>query len=86
MRRDAAPKGAALVQSLPDEPHVAEPQVAEAAVNQLRRRARGLGAEVAALEERDAKPLLRRERSSARTDDPAADDDDVELCERLHCA
>jgi hypothetical protein len=30
--------------------------------------------------------VLCRERGCARPDDSAADDDDVELCERLHCA
>ena len=86
MRCYATLEDAALVQPLPDEPHVPEPQVAEATVDQLRGRARRLGAEVGAFEQCDAEPVLRRERGRARPDDPAADDDDVELCERLHCA
>ena len=49
---------APLVVRLADEPHVAEPQVAQAAVDQLRRRARCRAAEVPASTSATARPIL----------------------------
>ncbi len=61
-----------------DELHVAEPEVAKAAVDQLRRGARRGGAEVAAVDERDAEAGAGRFVRDAGADDPAADDEQVE--------
>jgi hypothetical protein len=70
---------APLLVRLADEPHVAETQVAEAAVDELRGRARRRGAEVALVDQRDREPRVRRLVGDAGPDDPGADDQQVEL-------
>ena len=79
MRRDDVHQHPPLVVRLAHEPDVAEPQVAEAAVDQLRRGARGRAGEVALVDERDVQPVRRRRLGDARADDPAADHEQVEL-------
>ena len=78
MRRDDAHEHAPLVVGLPHEPHVAEAEVAQAAVDQLRRRARRRAGEVAPVDERDAHPVRARGLGDAGADDPPADDEQVE--------
>ena len=58
--------------------HVAEREVAEPAVDQLRGAARGAGGEVARLDEGDAQAAARRLARDARAADPAADHREVE--------
>ena len=82
VRGDDAHEGAPLLVCLADEPHVAETQVAEAAVDELRGRARRRGAEVALVDERDREPRARRLVGDAGSDDPGADDQQVELAAR----
>src|SRR5438270_886748 len=79
MRRDHPHEQAPLVVRLADEPHVAEPQVPEPAVDQLRGGARRRAAEVALVDERDVEPVRRRRLGDAGADDPAADHQQVEL-------
>ena len=78
MRRDDAEKRSPLGVRLADELDVAEPQIAEAAVDQLRRGARGGAAEVAAVDERDAEAQARSLARDRRHRDPAADHEQVE--------
>ena len=82
MRRDDVHQQPPLVMRLAHEPDVAEPQVAEAAVDQLRRRARRRAREVALVDERDREPVRRRRLRDAGADDPAADHEQVELARR----
>ena len=67
---------------LADEADVAEPQVAQPAVDQLRRRARRRACEVALVDERDGETVRRRGLRDAGADDPAADHEQVELARR----
>ena len=67
-----------LGQRLADEAEVAQAQVAQPAVDQLRRRARRAGREVVALDERDPEPVPGGGLGDAGSDDPAADDEQVE--------
>src|SRR5262249_9654414 len=53
-------------------------EVAQAAVDELRRRARGRAAEVAPVDERDVEPVARGHLGDPRPDDPAADHEQVE--------
>ena len=78
VRRHRAGQRAPLVVRLADEPHVTEPEVAQAAVDQLRGCARRPGAEVAGVEERDREPLARRVRGRRGADHAAADHEQVE--------
>ena len=78
MRRDDVRQRPPLVVSLAHQPHVAQAQVAQAAVNQLRRRRRGGGCEVAPVDERDRESVRRGGLRDPRPDDPAADDEQVE--------
>jgi hypothetical protein len=64
--------------SLPDEANVAEPQVAEAPVDELRRGAGGLGAEVRPVDEGDGEPGAGRLAGDTGADDAAADHQEVE--------
>ena len=57
---------------------MAEPQVAQPAVDQLRRRARRARGEVVALDESDPEPVPGGHLGDARADDPAADDEEIE--------
>ena len=62
---------------LAHQPDVAETEVAEAAVDQLRRGARRAAAEVAAVDERDSEPVRSGELGDPGPDDPAADHEQV---------
>ncbi len=79
VRRDDVHQVAALLVRLAHEAHVAHLQVAQAAVDQLRRAGRRGGGEVAAVDERDVEPVRRRRFGDPRADDPAADHEQVEL-------
>lgn len=63
---------------LADEPHVAEAQVAQATVDELRGGTRGAAAEVALVDEGDGEAATRRLRRDPRADDPATDHEQVE--------
>jgi hypothetical protein len=78
VRRDVRREGSALVVCLSHEPNVAETQVAQAAVDELRRRARGTGAEVTGVDERDGEPRTRGVGGGGGADHPAADHEQVE--------
>ena len=78
MRGDDVRQRPPLVMRLAHEADVAQAQVAESAVNQLRRGRRGGCREVAAVDEGDRQPVRRRGLGDARPDDPAADDQQVE--------
>ena len=67
-----------LGERLADEAEVAEAEVAQPAVDQLRRRARRARCEVVALDERDPEPVPGGDLGDAGSDDPAADDEQVE--------
>src|SRR5207245_7504337 len=71
-----------LLVRLADEADVAEPQVPEAAVDQLRGRTRRPAAEVAAVHERHGETVPRRRRRDPRADDAAADHEQVEALGR----
>ena len=68
----------ALERALAHQPHVAQRQVAQAAVDQLGGAARGAGREVLGLEQDDRQPAQRRLAREPRAGDPAADDREVE--------
>ena len=78
VRRDGPGQGAPLVVRLADEPHVSEAQVAQAAVDQLRRRARRARAEVPRVDERDREPGAGGVRGGRRADHAASDHEQVE--------
>ena len=78
VRRDDARERMALGVRLAHEADVAHLQVAQAAVDQLGGRARGLAGEVAALHERDAQAGARSEPGDGAAHDAAADDEQVE--------
>ena len=78
MRRDDLHEQPALVVGLAHEADVAEPQVAQAAVDQLRGSARGARAEVAAVGERHGEAGARSLGRDSRPDDPAPDHEQVE--------
>ena len=78
VRGDPARERLDLAERLTDEREVAEAEVAEPAVDELRGCARRPGGEVAALDERDGEPVARRELGDAGAEDPAADDEQVE--------
>ena len=78
MRRDNMHQNPALVMGLAYKANVAEPQVAEAAVDQLRGGARGPRAEVPAIDERNGEAGARRLGRDSRPDDPASDHEQVE--------
>src|SRR3954469_9679794 len=79
MRRQRRQRQLALVQRLPHQPELELLEVAQSAVEHLRRAARGAGGEIAGLDESDLEPAGGRIQSRARADHTAADDDDVEL-------
>jgi hypothetical protein len=58
---------------------VAETEVAETAVYELRRGAGRSRGEIGPIEDRDRQAVPRRELGDSRPDDPAADDEQVEL-------
>ena len=78
MRREHVQQQAALAQRLADEAELQLLEVAQAAVDQLARAARGAGGEVALLEQRDRQPAAGGVERAARARRAAADDDDVE--------
>ena len=67
-----------LGERLTNEAEVAEPEVAQPAVDQLRRRARRARCEVVALDEHDPEPVPGSDLGDAGSDDPAAHDEQVE--------
>ena len=79
VRRDAGHQQAALLVRFPYEAHVAEAQVPQPSVDELRRCARGLPAEVAALDERHREPVPGCGRGDAGADYPAAHDQQIEV-------
>ena len=79
VRRQRRQRQLALVQRLPDQPELELLEVAQPAVEHLRRAARGARREVTGLDERDLQPAGRGVERGAGADDAAADDDDVEL-------
>ena len=78
VRRDGLEERAALAMSLAHELDVTQAEVAQPAVDQLRRRARGRPAEVAAVDERDREACLRRLVRDPGADDAASDHEEVE--------
>lgn len=78
VRRDRPGQRASLVVRLADEPHVAETEVAQPAVDELRGGTRGARAEVARVDERDREALTRRVCGRGGPDHAAADDEEVE--------
>jgi len=78
MRRDDLHQQPPLVVSLANEADVAEPEVAEAAVDELRGGGRGACAEVAAVDESDSEACTRRLGCDSRTDNAASDHEQVE--------
>ena len=79
MRRQRRQRQLALVQRLAHQPELELLEVAQPAVEHLRRAARGAGGEVARLDERHLQPAGRGVERGAGADHAAADDDDVEL-------
>jgi hypothetical protein len=88
VRRDDVHQRAPLVVRLPDETDVPEAQVAEPAVDELRRRARRRAPEVAPVDECDGEAGMRGLVRDCRADDPAAHDEQVErpAAQLLECA
>ena len=78
VRRDDSHQRPPLLVGLADEPHVAEAEVPEAAVDQLGRRRRRAAAEVAPVDERHREPVGRGRLGDAGADDAAADHEQVE--------
>jgi hypothetical protein len=77
MRRDDLHQQPPLVVSFANEADVAEPEVSEAAVDELRGSTRGARAKVAAVDERDGEACARRLGCDSRPDDPASDHEQV---------
>ena len=82
VRRDDVHQQAALVMRLAHEADVAETQIAQSAVDQLRRGARRRACEVPLVDERNRQTVCARCLRDARTDDAAADDQQVEVARR----
>ena len=78
VRRTDAHQVPALLVSLADEADIAEPQVAQAAVDQLGRGARGRSAEVGAVDERDGEAGVGGLGRDPGADDPRADHEQIE--------
>jgi len=78
MRRDDLHQQPPLMVSLANKADVAEPEVPKAAVDEFRGSARGAGAKVAAVDERDGEACARRLSRDSRPDDPAPDHKQVE--------
>ena len=87
MRGDVGGQGTALVVRLAHEAHVAEPQVAEPAVDELGRRARRARPEVPGVDEGHGEPRAGRVGGGRRADHAPADDEQIErpTRERLAC-
>ena len=82
VRRDDARERVALGVRLAHEADVAHLQVAEPAVDELGRCARRGPGEVAALDQRDPQAGVRAQPGDRAADDPAADDEQVEVAAR----
>jgi len=82
VRRDDAHERPPFLVGFADEPHVAEAQVTQAAVDELRGRARRRRAEVALVHERHRKACTGRLAGDPGPDDPGSDDEEVELAAR----
>ena len=78
VRRDHVEQQAALAQRLVDEAELHLLEVAQTAVDQLARAARGAGGEIARLQQRDRQAAAGGVERAARPRRAAADDDDVE--------
>ena len=78
VRRDDVHQQPALVMGLAHEADVAEPEVAQAAVDQLRGSARSARAEVVAVDERHGEARARSLGRDSRPHDPASDHEQVE--------
>ena len=78
VRRDDAHQVAPLLMRLANEAHVAHLQVAQAAVDELRRGTRRRAGEVASLDERYVQTVRGRGLGDPGADDPAADHEQVE--------
>jgi hypothetical protein len=72
---------------LAHEAHVAEAEIAETSMDELRGSARGRAAEVARVDERDREACAGGVSRDSGADDPAADDEQVEatLDELVEC-
>ena len=77
--REPGEQQAALLQRLLDQREVEHLEVAQAAVHQLGRARRRAGGEVALLDQPDLEPARHRVERRSDADDPAADDQHVEL-------
>jgi hypothetical protein len=88
MRCDDLRQHAPLVVRLSNEAHVPQPQVSKTAVDELGRCARGRASEVPCIHECDSKTDPGGVSSDSGTDDPSADDQQIEaaLGESLDCA
>ena len=78
MRSDEPGESAHLGLRFAHEAEVTEPEIAQPAVDELRRGTRRARGEVVALDESDLETVPGRHLSDARTDDPAADDEQIE--------
>ena len=78
VRRDGPGEGTPLVVRFADEPHVAEPQVPQTAVDELRGGARRARAEVPRVHECHRKPGARGVRGGRRADHSPSDHEQVE--------
>ncbi len=82
VRREPLQQQTPLAQRLPHQPEVEHLQVAQPAVDQLGRARRRAAGPVAGLDQRDAEPAGRGVEGRPGADDPAADDEDVDLLGR----
>ncbi len=82
VRRDHVRERAPLVVRLSHETDVAEPEIAEPTVDQLRRGARRARPEITCVDERDDKSLAGCMCGGRGTDDSTADDEQVERAGR----
>jgi hypothetical protein len=78
MRGDDLRQDAPLVVGLANEAHISQTEVPETTVDELRRRARGCAPEVTCIHESDGEAGPRCMSSDPGTDDPAADDQQIE--------
>ena len=91
VRRDDLRQHAPLVMRLAYKANVAESQVAEPAVDELRRRARGPAREVPRFDQRDREPEPGGVGGDGGANDPSSDDEQVEpprreLLDRSHAS
>src|SRR5438270_4289885 len=79
MRRQRLERQLSLIERFAHQPELQLFEIAQPAVEHLRTATRGAGSEVASLDERHLQPACRRVQRGTGADDPAADDNDVEL-------